>query len=60
MFVVVIIGGVSRRLRQQSSDLQEEVSDILSLTEESLGGIKVIKAYHAESLLERIFESKNN
>lgn len=59
VFVVLIIGGVSRRLRKQSSDVQVKMSDIISQAEETIGGIKVIKAYQNENFVLNTFKKLN-
>ncbi len=43
-----IIGRVSRSLRKQSNDSQEKQGELLSVLDETLGGLRVIKAFNAE------------
>lgn len=43
-----IIGRVSRSLRKQSTDSQEKQGELLSVLDETLGGMRVIKAFNAE------------
>ncbi len=57
--VVFIIGTISRSLRRESGQAQSSVSNIISLLEESLGGIKIIKAFQAESFQEKRFSNEN-
>jgi subfamily B ATP-binding cassette protein MsbA len=53
-----IIGRVSRSLRKQSTRSQEEMGTLMSILDETLGGLRVIKAFNAEKLLRlRFFKS---
>jgi len=57
---VFLIGGVSRKMKQQSSDAQDYLGKILSIMEETLGSIKVIKSFNATSLFKSKFNYLNN
>ena len=61
MLPVVIFGisGLSHRLRKQSKELQERNSRLVSLIEESMEGLKIIKAYTAIEFSNRRFQSEN-
>jgi ABC-type multidrug transport system, ATPase and permease components len=50
-----IIGRVSRSLRKQSSQAQHEQGLLLSVLDETLTGLRVIKAFNAEKLLKDRF-----
>lgn len=54
-----IIGRVSRSLRKQSSHAQEEMGTLMSILDETLGGLRVIKAFNAERLLRSKFFTSN-
>ena len=43
-----IIGRISRGLRKQSNDSQEKQGELISVLDETLGGMRVIKAFNAE------------
>ena len=45
--VAVVISGLSRKLKRKSAKVQEMNSQLVSLTDETIGGLKVIKAYTA-------------
>lgn len=45
--VAVVISGLSRKLKKESKTVQEMNSRLISLTDETIGGLKVIKAYTA-------------
>lgn len=55
-----IIGRVSRSLKKQSTSAQEESGTLMSILDETLGGLRVIKAFNAESLLRNRFFDTNN
>jgi ATP-binding cassette, subfamily B, bacterial MsbA len=55
-----IIGRVSRSLRKQSNIAQEELGTLMSILDETLGGLRVIKAFNAENLLKSKFFKTNN
>ncbi len=46
-----IIGRISRALRKQSNVAQEQQGLLLSVLDETLGGLRVIKAFNAEKLI---------
>jgi subfamily B ATP-binding cassette protein MsbA len=54
-----IIGRVSRSLRKQSNHAQEEMGTLMSILDETLGGLRVIKAFNAEKLLRSRFFTSN-
>jgi subfamily B ATP-binding cassette protein MsbA len=54
-----IIGRVSRSLKKQSSTAQKEMGTLMSILDETLGGLRVIKAFNAERLLRGKFFSSN-
>jgi subfamily B ATP-binding cassette protein MsbA len=54
-----IIGRVSRSLKKQSTAAQQEVGTLMSILDETLGGLRVIKAFNAEKLLRSKFFSSN-
>lgn len=54
-----IIGRVSRSLRKQSGQAQEEMGTLMSILDETLGGLRVIKAFNAEKLLGKKFFTSN-
>jgi subfamily B ATP-binding cassette protein MsbA len=55
-----IIGRVSRALRKQSNIAQEQLGTLMSILDETLGGLRVIKAFNAENLLRSKFFETNN
>ncbi len=47
LLIALVIAGLSRRLRKRSQAVQEMNSRLISMTDETIGGVKVIKAYTA-------------
>nr|WP_262912801.1 ABC transporter ATP-binding protein [Membranihabitans marinus] len=59
VFTAVVIGGLSRRLKKDSKGAQDLVGSMLSITEESIHGIKTIRAYHAQDYVNKLFAIYN-
>lgn len=55
-----IIGRISRTLKKQSNAAALRVGDTLSILDETLGGIRIIKAFVAEKIIHDRFVSLNN
>lgn len=53
-----IMGSVGKKLKAASLEAQNMLGTILSTTEETIGGLKVIKAFNAERHIEGVFESE--
>ncbi len=51
----MIISRIGKSLKKQSDDVQKEQGEFLSIVEETLGGLRVIKAFNAESIFYRTF-----
>ncbi len=58
-FTAFIIGRVSRSLKKQSTEAQEKNGLVLSILDETLSGIRVIKAFTAEKVLGQRFHEMN-
>ncbi len=59
LFSGLIIGGVGRSLRRQSGEAQGRLGLIGSLVEETLGGLRIIKGFNAESWQQERFGREN-
>ncbi len=57
--VGLIIGRISRSLKKQSMAAAEKQGEAVSVLDETLGGLRVIKAFNAEKLLREKFFSIN-
>lgn len=55
-----IIGRISRTLKKQSNAASLRVGDTLSILDETLSGIRIIKAFCAEKILNNRFVTLNN
>lgn len=55
-----IIGRLSRSLKKQSTSSQEKLGTLMSILDETLGGLRVIKAFNAEKILHNKFITNNN
>lgn len=67
LFVIVILplagwvmGVISRKLKKQSSAAQSQWGDIMSQLDETLGGLRVIKAFIAEKKMSARFAKTND
>lgn len=56
----LIIGRIGRSLKRVSTAVQEKLGDILTTIEETLGGMRVVKAFNAEEHRLRRFVEENN
>lgn len=59
LFVGVIIGTIARRLKRQSSDAQASQGRLLSILDEALGGLRIVRAFTAEGYQSRLFGAEN-
>lgn len=57
--VAVVIAGISRRLKHRSAEVQEQGARLTALTEETMAGLKVVKAYTAIEFSNRRFAQAN-
>ena len=57
--VGIIIGGIVKRLRHPASRVQEQLGDMVSVLDESLSGIKIIKTYTATEYIRSKFHQIN-
>ena len=55
-----IISNISRRLRKQSNENQNMVGVVLNMAEEAISGIRIIKSFNAENILNKKFGDANN
>lgn len=60
IFVAVIIGGISRTLKRKSHAVQSLLGTLSTIAEESLGGIRIIKGFGAESYVDDTYRRYND
>ncbi len=59
-FTGIVIGGIGRTLKKSSSKVQEYLGNLVSIVEETLGGLRIIKAFGAETYTQEKFGAENN
>ncbi len=57
--VAAVITLIGKKLRKVSSESQQRIGDMISTVEETLTGIKIIKAFNAEKIKDDQFKSEN-
>ncbi|MEZ5057729.1 MAG: ABC transporter ATP-binding protein [Saprospiraceae bacterium] len=60
IFTAVVIGGIGRALKKQSKAVQTQLGNIVSMLEETLGGLRIIKGFNAEPYQSGKFHKENN
>ena len=55
-----LIGRVSKTLRKASAEARSRMGHLLSVIEETISGLRIIKAFTAEKYLSRKFRQENN
>jgi len=64
-FVMILLVGTSiglltRSLKRKSTRTQQKLGDVLTIIEETLGGLRIVKAFNAEKHFEKRFVNENN
>ena len=60
LFTALIIGGIGRVLKRQSGEVQARLGNLVSLLEEGIGGLRIIKGFGAETYQRRRFQREND
>lgn len=55
-----IIGGITRRLKKRAVQSQESLGRIVNILDETLGGMRVIKAFNAERFISKKFDEETD
>ena len=55
-----IIGGITRRLRKTAIQSQQSLGRIVSILDETLGGMRVVKAFNGEKFVQGKFDSETD
>ncbi len=58
--IVVFLGRVTRKLKRQARRGQDTLDSLVSMFEETLMGVRIIKAFNAQNFLSRRFRQQNN
>ncbi len=53
-----IMGSIGKKLKAQSLQVQQTWGQMLSTTDETLGGLRIVKAYNAEQQMDRRFKEE--
>jgi len=59
LFTALIIGGISRTLKKNSSLAQNQLGAMLSTVDETIGGLKIVKGFGAENFFSMHFDRQN-
>lgn len=60
LFTGVVIGGISKSLKRKSFKAQNLLGQLIARLEETLGGVRIIKAFNASDFLRRRFHQEND
>ncbi|MCR9102194.1 MAG: ABC transporter ATP-binding protein/permease [bacterium] len=60
IFTGVVIGGIGRRLKKKSADVQDRLGNLVAILEEGLGGLRIIKGFNAEHYQKEKFRVEND
>lgn len=60
LFTVLVIGTLSRKLKRQSKDLQDGVSRLTSVIDETLDGVLMLNVYRVKNIWSKMFGGINN
>ena len=59
VFTAFIIGGIGKRLKQQSSAAQQKLGNLVAVVEEAVSGLRIIKGFNAEAYQQAKFAKEN-
>jgi subfamily B ATP-binding cassette protein MsbA len=60
IFMALVIGGIGKVLKKESSKVQEQLGGLVSQVEEAISGLRIIKAFNAENYQSDKFLKENN
>jgi len=60
LFTAIVIGGIGRSLKRSSTEVQERLGNIVSVIEEALSGMRIIKGFNAAHYQRQKFAHENN
>ena len=55
-----IIANIGKSLRRKSAKSQDKIGNIISILDENIGGLKVIKSFNSENLFHKKFENESH
>lgn len=60
LFTAFVIGGIGKTLKKPSALVQHKLGSLVSIVEEALSGLRIIKGFNAEHYQNNKFQSENN
>ena len=54
-----IIGLLARKLRENATEVQQRLANLITLLDETFGGIRVVKAFNGETFIRQRFRDEN-
>lgn len=60
IFTGVVIGGLGRSLKRSSNLVQQKLGNLVTIVDEALGGLRIIKGFNAEGYQHAKFDAENN
>ncbi|GAB4246951.1 MAG: ABC transporter ATP-binding protein [Saprospiraceae bacterium] len=60
LFTGLIIGRIGKMLKRQSAYVQSKLGELVSMMEEAIGGLRVLKGFNAEAYLSKRFSQEND
>lgn len=60
VFTAIVVGSLSKSLKKKGVDVQSALGELTSIVEESINGVRIIKAYGAEHFRKDKFEKTNH
>lgn len=55
----IVIGSLAKKLKESAAEVQQRLSNILSVLDETFGGIRVVKGFNAERVIQKRFAIEN-
>jgi len=60
LFTGLIIGRIGKMLKRQSAYVQSKLGELVSMMEEAIGGLRVLKGFNAQAYLSNRFSQEND
>jgi subfamily B ATP-binding cassette protein MsbA len=60
LFTGLIIGRIGKMLKRQSAYVQSKLGELVSMMEEAIGGLRVLKGFNAQGYLSKRFSQEND
>lgn len=60
LFTGIIIGGIGKTLKKKSSKVQERLGGLVTLLEENLSGLRILKSFNAQKIQAEKFQAEND